>query len=145
MSFFIASRPSAATLIAFYEGTGHDYRGRKLTDILRWNVTQLEYSHDYIQTLFPLPERSGVNDSAPIINREVFEAFRSRPKLREEFRDAFRKILWFYGFELGTDAEGKAKVSLMSKFKRNSIHRRRNPGPKSCQFPKSLETLEREI
>ena len=82
-----------------------------MSDILRWNVNQLEYSHDYIQTLFPLPERSGVNDNAPIINREVFEVFRSSQQLREQLGDAFRKILWFYGFELRKDADGKAKAS----------------------------------
>ena len=106
---------SPTTLITFYEGTGHDYRGRTLSSILQWNAKQLENSHDYIQVLFPLPERSAMNDNAPIINREVFEAFRSRPKLKESLGDAFKKILWFYGFELGTDAEGNAKVSLSFK------------------------------
>lgn len=112
MNFF-SSRSSStpsATLIAFYAGTGRDHRGRRLNDILEWGANKLESSHDYIQTLFPLPEESGVNWSAPVINREVFEAFRSRPELREKLRDSFKKMLWFYGFELKVEY-GRAKVS----------------------------------
>ena len=101
------------TLIAFYEDTGSDVRGRQLSDILRWGVNKLESSHDYIQTLFPLPERSGVNDRAPIIDRHVFEAFRARPELQDKLRDAFRKMLWFYGFELHAE-ECKLVVSRYS-------------------------------
>lgn len=73
------------------------------SDILQWDVHKLEASHDYIQTLFPLPEESGVNWNAPVIDRQVFEAFRSRPELRSKMTDALRKMLWFYGFALDTD------------------------------------------
>jgi len=66
-----ASAPPSSSLIAFYDGTGTDGRGRTLEQILDWGAGRLEQSHDYIQTLFPLPEASGVNDSAPIIKREV--------------------------------------------------------------------------
>jgi hypothetical protein len=111
MNFFRSrsSNTSSATLIAFYEGTGGDHRGRRLDDILKWNTRELELSHDYIQTLFPLPEESGVNWSAPTIDRQVFEAFRSRPELREKLRDSLKRILWFYGFELQI-GNGKVKV-----------------------------------
>ena len=95
-----------STLIAFYEESGTDARGRCLSDILRWNEHKLESSHDYIQTLFPLPERSGVNDRAPIIDWQVFDAFRAREDLRDKLRDAFRKMLWFYGFQLEENGEG---------------------------------------
>jgi hypothetical protein len=93
------------SLISFYEETGADNRGRHLSGILQWGVNKMESSHDYIQTLFPLPERSGVNDRAPIIDRKVFEVFREREDLRDKLREAFKKILWFYGFELGTNKE----------------------------------------
>ena len=83
------------------------------SDILQWGVYELEGSHDYIQTLFPLPEESGVTD-APIIDRQVFEAFRSRPELRSKLRESFEKMLWFYGFKL--DGEGdSAKVMPISR------------------------------
>lgn len=115
MDFFTSARRAQSltqpeTLISFYEESGTDSRGRHLADILRWGVNKLESSHDYIQTLFPLPERSGVNDRAPIIDRRVFEAFRAREDLRDRLRAAFKKMLWFYGFELHTE-DGKFVVS----------------------------------
>ncbi|KAK2629854.1 hypothetical protein QTJ16_000674 [Diplocarpon rosae] len=103
------ARAKMNLLIPFYEGTETDRRGRSLTEILQWSASQLEASHDYIQILFPLPEESGVNWNAPVIDRQVFDAFRSRPELKEKLRDSFRKMLWFYGFELQT--EGGVKVT----------------------------------
>jgi hypothetical protein len=100
----------STTLIDFYEGGGTDHRKRKLGDILEWGVGKLEASHDYIQTLFPLPEESGVNWNAPIIDQNVFEAFRSRPELRENLRASFKKMLWFYGFKL-KKKDGEVRVS----------------------------------
>ncbi|KAH7346721.1 opioid growth factor receptor conserved region-domain-containing protein [Rhexocercosporidium sp. MPI-PUGE-AT-0058] len=96
-------------LITFYEGTNPDHRGRYLTDILGWNANKLESAHDYIQIVFPLPEESGVQWSAPTIDRQVFDAFRARPELRDRLKDSFKKILWFYGFEL-VDGEDGVKV-----------------------------------
>lgn len=102
MSFFGSRSSSSCStdLVKFYEGTGKDAQERSLSDILQWNASRLESSHDYIQTVFPLPETSGVNWDAPIIDRRVFDAFRSREELREKLRESFQKILWFYGFEL---------------------------------------------
>lgn len=116
MEFFSSYRQARSlsqpeTLISFYQDNGTDNRGRRLTDILGWGANKLESSHDYIQTLFPLPERSGMNDHAPIIDRQVFQAFQTRAELRDRLRDAFKKMLWFYGFELRTDEEGKLVVS----------------------------------
>jgi Opioid growth factor receptor (OGFr) conserved region len=117
MSFFSrrAAGSSASSLISFYEGTGRDQRGRSLSQILQWGADRLESSHDYIQTLFPLPEESGVNWNAPIIDRQVFDAFRSRMELRGQLRDSFQKILWFYGFKLGHE-DGKVNVDTSIRF-----------------------------
>lgn len=114
MSFFSRSRStSSSTLVSFYEGTGRDHRGRRLSEILQWGTGRLESSHDYIQTLFPLPEESGVNWSVPTVDRQVFNAFRSRPELRERLRDSFEKMLWFYGFKLNAKNR-EVKVSHYS-------------------------------
>jgi hypothetical protein len=96
-------------LISFFEGTELDYRGRSLTDILAWEDDQLELSHDYIQTLFPLPEESRINWSASIISRRVFDAFHSRPELRGKLREAFTRMLIFYGFKW-LEHEGEKSV-----------------------------------
>jgi hypothetical protein len=110
MSFFSSRSIGSSSLVSFYDGTGRDHRGRRLSEILQWSTGRLESSHDYIQTLFPLPEESGVNWSAPIIDRQVFDAFRSRQELKERLRDSFKKMLWFYGFKLDT-TNGEVKVS----------------------------------
>jgi Opioid growth factor receptor (OGFr) conserved region len=99
----------AVELIAFFDGLGGDYRGRTLSSILQWPDEMLEYSHDYIQTLFPIPERSAVSQNATIINREVFEAFHTRPELRSSLRMAFKRILSFYGLKLIED-KGNMRV-----------------------------------
>lgn len=96
-------------LVAFFEGTGEDFQGRKFQDILEWSDSKLEASHDYIQTLFPLPEGSQVNWSATIVDCEVFDAFRAQPKLREKLQVALTRMLSFYGFQWLENA-GQQKV-----------------------------------
>ncbi|TAQ85388.1 hypothetical protein B7494_g6285 [Chlorociboria aeruginascens] len=102
-------------LVAFYEGSSPDYKGRYLTDILTWSHGQLEASHNYIQTLFPLPESSMVNLAAPLVNEEVFNAFRDRLDLRERLRDSLGRMLWFYGLELVSE-DGAPEVIPGIKF-----------------------------
>jgi hypothetical protein len=99
-------------LINFFEGTGGDYQNRTLNQMLRWSDEQLEQKHDYIQTLFPLPENSAVNYNAPLIDEEVFKAFQSREDLRQNLRKAFERILSFWGFRIA-DEFGQPKVSWL--------------------------------
>lgn len=88
-------------ILTFYSGTSPDYKGRTLTQILtKWSDEELEYNHDYVQLLFPLPEASSVSFSAPIVNREVFDAFRESDELRGQLLKAFERMLRFYGFKL---------------------------------------------
>ncbi|KAG7004727.1 hypothetical protein G7Y79_00023g053110 [Physcia stellaris] len=89
-------------IVRFYDPhlQATDAQGRDLATILSWSDTHLEYSHDYIQTLFPLPERSPIDPSAPVINRATFTAFRSRPELRSQLRESLKRICQFYGFHI---------------------------------------------
>lgn len=88
--------------VSFYapQNAAADARGRKLHTILAWSDNQLEWSHDYIQILFPLPERSPINPSAPVINEQVFSTFRSSPGHQGRLRDALVRMLKFYGLVL---------------------------------------------
>jgi hypothetical protein len=88
-------------LVRFYDPVvkGADEQGRTLDGILAWDDDTLEHTHDYIQTLFPLPEPSGVRDNAPLITPEVREAFLSRPELRQELISAFDRMLTFFGLQ----------------------------------------------
>jgi hypothetical protein len=85
-------------LIAFYRDGGRDSEGRSLSEILAWPDEDLEDIHDFIQWLFPLPERSGANPSAPTLNPDVIAAFRATPAMLDRLRDSFRRMLRFYGF-----------------------------------------------
>jgi hypothetical protein len=86
-------------ILAFYEGRASDDRGRFRDEILRFDDRQLEEIHDFIQWLFPLPERSGANPSAPRLDDAAIAAFRARPELREALRRSLDRMLTFYGLE----------------------------------------------
>ena len=86
-------------IIGFYSGTQPDHRGRYLNEIQGSPDAQLELVHDYIQWLFPLPERSGFNVAAPVLTHESINEFRTRPELQEKLRASFLRMLNFYGFE----------------------------------------------
>lgn len=88
-----------SALVGFHAGTGRDDRGRTLVDILAWDDDRLERVHDYIQWLFPLPERSAFNPAAPVLGDADIAAFRTRADLRAALRRAFLRLLAFYGFE----------------------------------------------
>jgi formamidopyrimidine-DNA glycosylase len=85
-------------IVAFYEGAAPDDRGRRLGDVLEFHDDQLEEVHDFIQWLFPLPERSGANPSAPVLDAAAIDAFHARPELRAALRTSLDRMLAFYGF-----------------------------------------------
>ena len=86
-------------ILGFYSGTEPDHRGRYVQEIQAWPDDQLETIHDYIQWLFPLPERSGFNVAAPVLTRESIEEFRMQPGLQQKLRGSFLRMMTFYGFE----------------------------------------------
>jgi hypothetical protein len=86
-------------IIGFYSGTEPDHSGRYVHEIQQWADDQLEAVHDYVQWLFPLPEPSGFNLAAPVLNRESIQAFRARPDLQEKLRVSFLRMMNFYGLE----------------------------------------------
>jgi hypothetical protein len=87
-------------IIAFYCGTEPDHRGRYLHEIQQWPDRQLEAVHDYIQWLFPLPEPSGFNLAAPLLNRESIQEFQTRPDLKDRLRVSFLRLMKFYGLNV---------------------------------------------
>lgn len=115
------------TIIAFYSqpSPGTDFLGRSLSDILSYTDDQLERSHNYIQVLFPLPEGSPFNSSAPVIDEATFRRFHdsiSRPTdtseeddLHKGLMNSFRRMCSFYGFELKyvNDANGETRAHVV--------------------------------
>ena len=86
---------------AFYGGTGTDARGRTLQTILAWDDDALEAVHDYIQWLFPLPERSAFNPDAPILSDADVAAFHDQPALAAALRRSLARMRAFYGLPGG--------------------------------------------
>lgn len=85
-------------VVAFYDGSGTDHAGRTLKDVLSFDDDRLEWTHDFIQWLFPLKERSAAQPLSPILDDAAVESFRNRPELRSSLRAALDRMLAFYGF-----------------------------------------------
>ncbi|MBG1244136.1 hypothetical protein F8R90_24055 [Nostoc sp. NZL] len=99
-------------LVPFYLGEEQrDSEGRMIQDIWTWNFEELECVHNYIQWLFPLPERSAFNHDAPIVDEEVIQAFQSNPHLRRNLLHSFTVMLQFYGLQRHKNNDGKIFVS----------------------------------
>jgi hypothetical protein len=94
---------NADKLTRFFAG-GADDDGRSFDEILGWDDARLEMVHDYIQWIFPLPERSGANPSAPVLDAEAIAAIRANAEMQGRLRSAFLRMLAFYGFALDGDA-----------------------------------------
>ena len=90
-----------SAILDFYRG-GRDVRGRSLDQVLAWDDALLEMVHDYIQWLFPLPERSAFNADAPLLTSEDIAAFRNDPALRDRLRAAYHRMLRFYALPTDT-------------------------------------------
>jgi Opioid growth factor receptor (OGFr) conserved region len=90
-------------LVSFYSGISPDDQGRFLKEIQNWSDEKLERTHDYIQWLFPLRERSGFNPGAPVLDENTINEFRARLELRANLRASFVRMLSFYGFDIVED------------------------------------------
>lgn len=88
----------SSPIIKFYLGERADSKAPSLAVILSWDKSLLEDNHDYIQWLFPLPEPSLFNPSAPLLTDEDIRRFNSDVNLREKLIQSFRLMLDFYGF-----------------------------------------------
>lgn len=106
-----------SNILSFYSGEAPDSQGRFLHQIQQWSDAKLESVHDYIQWLFPLPERSAFNTAAPVLTADVIKAFQSGKDLQENLRRSLLCMLRFYGLKLtsgpnkilrGRDFETKA-------------------------------------
>jgi hypothetical protein len=90
-------------LATFYSGIASDDQGRFLKEIQNWSDEKLERTHDYIQWLFPLTERSAFNPRVPVLDEETIDEFHTRPELRANLRTSFVRMLSFYGFNMVED------------------------------------------
>ena len=83
------------SLVKFYLGKEPDHKRRWIDQIWEWDHDQLEQTHDYIQWLFPLKEKSGFNPTAPALTDEVILAFKSRDELKNRLLRSLDVMLAF--------------------------------------------------
>ncbi len=105
----VPGKNAMSQLLAFYRGEGRDSEGRRLEEIWTWDDNDLEMVHDFIQWLFPLPERSHYNPDAPLLTEQDIRAFRGDPALPARLRRSLERMLRFLGLVLtddGTVSEG---------------------------------------
>ncbi|KAI1171518.1 hypothetical protein F4777DRAFT_582802 [Nemania sp. FL0916] len=109
-----SSSSSTRRLIQFFDPTikGPDARGRTLDQILAWSDAQLERQHDYIQTVFPLPEESVFAFEVPVVDEDAMLAFRRSPELRRSVLRALRRMGAFYGFDVVEEEKGEGEGLL---------------------------------
>jgi hypothetical protein len=100
--------PASSALVAFYRDGAPDGEGRTLAEIVGWDDDRLESIHDFIQWLFPLPEPSGANPHAPILDPATIGVFRSSVAMQDRLRKAFQRMLRFYGFRARATPAGLA-------------------------------------
>jgi hypothetical protein len=98
-------------IVPFYLGAQRDSEGRTIAEIWVWDFEELECAHDYIQWLFPLPERSAFNPDAPLVDNEVIQAFKSDLRLRQNLLRSLTVMLRFYGLQRQENDVGKVVIT----------------------------------
>jgi hypothetical protein len=63
-----------SAIVDFLTGAGTDAAGRAIFEVLAMDDAALEESHDFIQWLFPLRERSGAQPNVPTLTDADVEA-----------------------------------------------------------------------
>jgi hypothetical protein len=112
---------SADRVVGFYSG-GVDDRGRTLQEIWRWSDQALEEVHDYIQWVFPTPQPSAVNPSAPLVTPETTRAFHARAELRRALGHSLDRMLAFYGLRRGAVADPLRIETAPERFPERAPH-----------------------
>lgn len=98
-------------IVPFYLGEQRDSQGRMIHEIWIWDFEELECAHDYIQWLFPLPERSAFNSDAPIADDKVIQAFQNDSTLRQNLRRSLTVMLRLYGLQYQESDAGKVVIT----------------------------------
>ncbi len=85
-----------SALADFLAGEGQDAAGRMVFDVLAMDDAAIEESHDFIQWLFPLAERSGANPRAPVLSAVDVEAIQDSGLAQAALAAATDRMAIFY-------------------------------------------------
>lgn len=92
----------------FLSGTGVDHLGRSRDQILSWSDDELEFTHDYIQWLFPLETASQYHPRAPVPTVADFAELGKDAMVYIGLLSGFVRMLSFYGLEWSGQAVVKS-------------------------------------
>ena len=107
--------PQKSRIIRFYRNESPDTEGRMLSEIWRWENDQLEFTHDYIQWLFPLDVESHFNPDAPLLTVDDRQAFGIDDLLQNSMRRSLALWLGFAGLELRAPADENAVPQIVKR------------------------------
>jgi len=85
-----------SVLIDFYKGLGPSTEGRFIDSMWGMSDLEKERAHDCIQWLFPLPERSQAQPSAPVLSPEELAAFREDKHLQTNMLVSLLRMREFF-------------------------------------------------
>ena len=83
------------SLADFLNGTGPDHQGRYLRDIWDFDDKAIEQTHDFIQWMFPLTEKSMSVPGVPTLSTEDVETIRTSEVARTNLGESAQ---WYLGF-----------------------------------------------
>ena len=103
-------------IINFYAGRTNS-SGYSFDDIIyRWTDDQWEGTHDFIQWVFPLDEKSKHNVKAPVLTYREIVAFQTSNMLRQRMLMAFERFLSFVGLKCKTNSYGGVTIAKAKDF-----------------------------
>ena len=83
------------SFVDFLNGTGPDHQGRYLRDIWDFDDKAIEQTHDFIQWMFPLTEKSMSVPGVPTLSTADIEAIRTSEVARANLQ---KSANWYLGF-----------------------------------------------
>src|SRR5262245_47386959 len=128
-------------IVDFYRGRAPDYMGRTLVWLLESSDDHLEWSHNYIQILFPLREESLFNWNAPLLDDASVAAFHTDEKLRANLTRSFERMLTFYGFRHDSETGKVVRSEDFPERARNWLDPFNHNYRRITRILKSLRTL----
>ena len=81
----------------FFTKNGTDDSGRDLQNMLDMSDSQLEATHDCIQWIFPLHEKSYHSRSSPVLSQEDIEILKSNDDAVENMKMLLKRFSMFLG------------------------------------------------
>ena len=99
------------SLLGFYSGQSPNREGRLIVEIWTFNYSKLEYTHDYIQWLFPLTQKSNYNINVPSLTASDIKIFKSDNLLRKNLLISLKLMLTFYGLKCNLAPDGKVSIT----------------------------------